>query len=394
MPQTYAPVSMPIPKPRLSEFLAPEEPGKIYIGPNINWPRVPGLLSELLTLADPSGMMGGPVGFIPKVAKTEAAQRTVMNPNFKKYMDEILKTLIGLERDPGIKRLAKDTIVEFGDPLVKIPLGVGTGRRIASTNPQLNVIKFLDAMSHPKYTEMPEEALKKFANLIATHEVDHLINRNPKLFNKVIELYAKAPDDLKSTIEGVIRPNSPISAAAAEFFTYGREALRLGDEAVSGVGQTINRLAKLDPKVQDVLKELSNIRLEAAEDLSKVIKRGTNSDYIIKEVRDLIKEEQRKIIPSTTKAGKIVGTRQTAPRQLPEVTEKEILKEAPKARKRIKTYTPKEKSEGVSIRPMYTDPQKVSNEEFIEDVLKNIKNQEVRESVSMAIREAFEKRQP
>ncbi len=48
---------MPVPKINLSDLISPEEEGKKYIGPNINWEAIPKFLSDLLTLMDPSGMM-------------------------------------------------------------------------------------------------------------------------------------------------------------------------------------------------------------------------------------------------------------------------------------------------------------------------------------------------
>jgi len=67
MARLIAPVKKEIPKsPTLSELIAPVEPGKVAIGPNINWGKIPGTLSRLLELADPSGMMTGPAGLVWK----------------------------------------------------------------------------------------------------------------------------------------------------------------------------------------------------------------------------------------------------------------------------------------------------------------------------------------
>ena len=66
---TYAPenIKLDVPTaPTLADWLAEAEPGQINLGPNINWEKVPSNLLNLLTLSDPSGMIGGPAGIVLK----------------------------------------------------------------------------------------------------------------------------------------------------------------------------------------------------------------------------------------------------------------------------------------------------------------------------------------
>lgn len=68
---SVAPISLEIPKPKLSDVLVPEGEGiepSLNIGPNIDWTKVPGLLSQILTLMDPTGMGGAMPGMIFKEA--------------------------------------------------------------------------------------------------------------------------------------------------------------------------------------------------------------------------------------------------------------------------------------------------------------------------------------
>lgn len=68
---SVAPISLEIPKPRFSDILVPEGEGiepSLNIGPNIDWTKVPGLLSQILTLMDPTGMGGAMPGMIFKEA--------------------------------------------------------------------------------------------------------------------------------------------------------------------------------------------------------------------------------------------------------------------------------------------------------------------------------------
>lgn len=67
MARLIAPVQKEVPKaPTLSDLIAPVKPGEVALGPNIDWAKIPGALTNLLELADPSGMMTGPAGLVWK----------------------------------------------------------------------------------------------------------------------------------------------------------------------------------------------------------------------------------------------------------------------------------------------------------------------------------------
>lgn len=77
MPNIYAPIEYVVPKmPSLLDWLKPEEPDRIYIGPNINWAKIPQNIATLLELLDPSGMMSGPGGFVFMKSAMPASWRT------------------------------------------------------------------------------------------------------------------------------------------------------------------------------------------------------------------------------------------------------------------------------------------------------------------------------
>ncbi len=119
-----APVNMPVPKINLSDLISPEEEGKKYIGPNINWEAIPKFLSDLLTLMDPSGMMlaTAPISkatstFTPEYRKTLLGG-LANTPEKKKLLEKVMPSLeeyikVVSERAPGSE---VHTIGSFATP--------------------------------------------------------------------------------------------------------------------------------------------------------------------------------------------------------------------------------------------------------------------------------------
>ncbi len=162
---------MPVPKINLSDLISPEEEGKKYIGPNINWEAMPKFLSDLLTLMDPSGMMlaTAPISkAISPVAREKILSGLITSPERKELLNpERLQQLEEL-----FKQMPKETKAHvFGSTVSKKPnpkdldvlLEYPTGKdwwNISNHPEKLPVIPKVDLVPSPPLERVPSNVKK------------------------------------------------------------------------------------------------------------------------------------------------------------------------------------------------------------------------------------------
>ena|SRR4030067_2909307 len=111
--------------PKLSDLIAPEVPGRAYIGPNINWSNLPSAISSLLTLLDPSGMLSGPAGLVwlERLATPGWLKSGILGgpPKLEKAkkMGELLES-----KFPMVGKAAKETPVRLVEKLPQSQRGL------------------------------------------------------------------------------------------------------------------------------------------------------------------------------------------------------------------------------------------------------------------------------
>lgn len=398
---SVAPINMPVPKVNLSDFISPEEEGKQYIGPNINWEALPGVLLDLLTLADPTGMVGGPAGMVYSKLGT-----------FPKDTANIIKKVVtGLEKEnPIFKAVTKNTNFRFMD----------TAKDTASAmtvSPLDNIIK---AYPRKSYKTKSVEETEEMVRSMLLHEYKHLLTADDTIYKYVKDIYANAPNSIKMAMKDAIPPDkilnivkqSPKEEAIGrvnrwiigEFASYADEGIQAASGKVvnSKVGRELGKLAQEDPKVMELLVKANNIPPELTTDIVKSLQTRRfpslsrylldTSDYTSDEVRALIKDSQEKIISTSSKG--IVKPRTAKAREIIKVEGGE-LKEPVRGMgggKDIKEYIPTEPSKTKSIKPMYLGPRD-ANKDFADDVVKNMKGP-IREKAWALIMEHLQEGKP
>ncbi len=418
MSNVISPVPMNIPKVDLSDLLSPEEPGKIYIGPNINWANVPGVLSNLLTLADPSGMIGGPAALtyktLPKAAGLWAQEplKQLANSTKAAYRLETMK-------NPALKQLFEDTSVIFHE---NIPTFAGSIANVRKNTIKVmpikdNLEKFLKTIQDKN---LSKTAIKKVAQGMAKHEINHFTLKDPDLYKQAKELFDKVdPATQAYMTQRVLTPRIMASFSdflpnvqqkvmerrvIEEFINYASEANILGEGTFSKTAKDLYSFASKNPELKQILKETENLKLTNADNVLKRLEdlRSSNAEHIAKydpylldEIKKVIQDEQRKVISTTSKG--ITKSRTAPAREVTLVprTEKEAVKEVVGQRKRIKEYIPNEEGpKPVSTEPSYTNPQRTQDDEFIDGILREVTSPPLRTIVENALRRAFEKINP
>jgi hypothetical protein len=363
--------SMGVPKVDLSSLIAPEEEGKTYIGPNINWAEVPSNLLNLLALLDTTqGLLPGPVGVIPKFANK--AEPFWASPGNKQFMKSI-KALFRLEeRDPINKELFGKARLTFDKPG-----GSAASTHIGGGYFRVAPDKAFTALPTELSAENAKRAKKyiqDYAKELVGHEKRHWWMRDPEVFKKTEELYHGAPKEVKEAVQ------------FSEFLPYSWAASIKGEKSAAPIARQLAQLAKENPKVKNIIEEVAKLKPKSSQKAMEAIETARKhpfsfskmEDYSKEDIFEAIKDAQERIV-QTNKGGGILGSRKTPARriELEPPTPKEVAKEALQKRNRMKEVIISEPNKTVSVAPMYSGP-KQATRDFIDDIVKNIKNPNVR----------------
>lgn len=324
---------------------------------------------------------------------------------------------------PAMKKVLQDTVLEFRGPHQlhgKVPAMTNVKQNVIKHYPMPKAFAMLKAATKDK--NVPSEFIDNLAKMVVDHETSaHIMLKDPKLYKKAEALYDRLDPATKTYfIQKTIKDPSletldSLSSAEAtnrlrrklveEFVGYSREANMLGDKAISVRGRDFASFSKNNPELKQILKEANDLRLESADEIMKSLDAYRKSNattfseqdfYLLKDIEDSLKRDMSPVISSKTRG--VVHARKPSPKyvELRPKTEKEAVKENIGQRKRIKEYIPKEEGgpKPVSIKPMYANQERLQNEDSIDKITKDIKNPQLKESVSAILRNMFEKTQP
>lgn len=395
---SYAPISMSVPKLNLSDLVKPEEEGKTYIGPNVNWGAIPGFLSDLLGLADPTGMVGNPGLTMAPLGLEYLMSRTAKNlwnePKLKVVRDLIKNIYKETEvASPVTKDVLSNTRLIFDDPR--------TTSSLMMSNIFDNIIRLI-----PKdvLKSLPEDKLIPLLKTATGHETRHFLIGDPIVYSYVSERFKGLPPVVKKVLENSVPPEQvknimekfPKDKAKAmldyihtsELYAYAKEALEQGNQAYSPIAKSFAYLAQQSPEFNTILNQVGGIPAEMAKGAKESIeamRKGGRGKFIeslgftTEEIRKSIIEAQRPVI--STKSRGVIRPKTAKAREVPMVEEPKAV-----VKGRTREYIPTESSKTKSIKLMYSSPVD-PNKEFADDVVKGIKDARIRDKAWQLIME-------
>jgi hypothetical protein len=376
---------MEVPHPRLSDIIAPEEEGKTYIGPNIDWPKVPQFLSEILNLMDPGGMLTTPA-VMPMVAPEAAA--TYAKPGAKAWMESLIDSFTGIEKNPNIEKLTGKAKLLFREPgATKTPMVTDAPKNLMESS----------ALPEEFLSRLTKEQRTKWTDVMAFHEGTHWWQKNPQIYEQVNDILNRAPTEVWQTIavHGMPKkefelitakyPEQLQSKIVSEFLPYAQEATKYGESSLSTTARRLYELGAANPEIKAVLDEVSKIQplSEGTKETIEMARKtgkwpweaATGKDqFLMDDIRRNMQADMQRTIQKPLKGGK-VGSKtgggliaEPPPPKSPEVAFKEA-----QAKGRTKIYSPKEGDPGLG--GAYTTPEQPQsiaidpNVAWIEDLL-------------------------
>lgn len=286
-----APVNMNVPQPRLSDVWNQPTEGstRLPILPNLDVEKVPGFLSELLTLLDPSGMVGAPAGLV-----------------FGKGVPQLVREIgtSAEEFSPMLKSMTRTTPVKQMGVLESRP---GTVAEYISSSP------LRPAGNINLYGQRDPRAVLE--------EMGHRLGEHPTSKDLMYDLWMKAPVGTEKSLTA--RGYKP-SEFREEYF-----AKSIAGTLEEALGKSPSRLSQIITEISDIkapsemkaqllefLKSVpENKQQETVDAFTKIFgksepigKQGVKEQKDAlknKEIMDLIRDEIGKVIQRPGKGGVI-----------------------------------------------------------------------------------------